>query len=195
MSDQLHGVRFAIFGEGRLLVSHSFCITVVRGLQSDHTYHRRHADASLSSKFRLRVFRRVRHFSIPFLFPAQCSRCRFRVQGTPQDSDPTSSKTKRANTPSTTLDRVEIAIHTAIEQHTTSSTNDDDSSTIISTSEQMPEIIGHPSKVSLVEHSHAFFQLSLCLLVFLRHQRHLRCPRALTFYCIWSIQSLLDVFR
>ena len=163
ISDQLHGVRFAIFGEGRLLGSHSFCITVVRGLQSDHNHHRRHADASLSSKFRLRVFRRVRHFSIPFLFPAQCSRCRFRVYGSPQNNNLTSSKTKGTDTPSTALDRVEIAIHTAIEQNPTSSTKDDDSSTVISTSEQMPERIDHPSKVSLVEHPHAFCQPSLSL--------------------------------
>jgi hypothetical protein len=146
-----------------LLVSHSFCITVVRGLQSDHNYHRRHADAPLSSKFRLRAFRRVRHFSIPFLFPAQCSRCRFRGHESPQVR---SSKTKRTDTPmtpSTALDRVEIAIHTAIERDPTSSTEDDDSSTIINTSEQMPEISGHPSKVSLVVHPHTFCQPSLSL--------------------------------
>ncbi|KAN0116416.1 hypothetical protein V8E52_006035 [Russula decolorans] len=66
----------------------------------------------------------------------------------PQVSNLTSSKTKRADTPSTALDRVEIAMHTAIERHPTSSTKDDDSSTIISTSEQTPGIIGHPSKYS-----------------------------------------------
>ena len=193
----MHGVRLAIFGEGRLLVSHSFCITVVPGLQSDHTYYRCHADASLSSKFCLRVFRRVRHSSAPFLFPAQCSR-RFRAHRSPQVSNLTSSKTKRTDAPSTRLDRVEIAIHTAIEQHPTSSTKDDDSSTIISTSEQMPESIGHPSKVSLVVHPHAFCRPSLYLLVFLRHQTHSRCLRALAFYCshsIWPIKSLLGVFR
>jgi hypothetical protein len=83
---------------------------------------------------------------------------RFRAHESPQVSNLTSSKTKRADTPSTALDRVEIAMHTAIERHPTSSTKDDDSSTIISTSEQTPGIIGHPSKVSLVEHplAHAF---------------------------------------
>ena len=75
-------------------------------------------------------------------------------------SNPTSSTTKRTDTPSTALDRVEIAIHTAIEQHPTSSAKDDDTSTITSTSEQTLEIIGHSSKpeVSLVEHSHTFCQ-------------------------------------
>ncbi|KAN0116417.1 hypothetical protein V8E52_006036 [Russula decolorans] len=66
----------------------------------------------------------------------------------PQVRNLTSSKTKRADTPSTALGRVEIAMHTAIERHPTSLTKDDDSSTIISTSEQTPEIIGHPSKYS-----------------------------------------------
>ena len=61
------------------------------------------------------------------------------------------SKTKRTDTLSTALDRVEIAIHPAIERHPTISTINDDSFTIISTSEQTPEIIGHSSKVSLVE--------------------------------------------
>jgi len=55
------------------------------------------------------------------------------LHGSPQVSNLTSSKTKRTDTPSTALDRVEIAIHTAIEQHSTSSTTDDDSSTIVST--------------------------------------------------------------
>jgi hypothetical protein len=165
----------------RLLVSHSFCITVVRDPQSDHNYHRRHADASLSNKFRLRVFQRVRRSSIRFVFPAQCSRCRFRVHESPQVSNLTPPKTKRTDTPSSALDRVEISIHTAIERHATGSTTDDDSSTIISTSEQTPETIGHPSKVSLVEHPHVFCQPSLCLLVFLRHQRHFRCLTAFPF--------------
>ena len=69
ISDQLHGVRLAILSEGRLSVSHSFCITVVRELQSDHNYHRRHADASHSSEFRVHAFERVRHSSISFLLP------------------------------------------------------------------------------------------------------------------------------
>ena len=76
-------------------------------------------------------------------------------------SNLTSSKTKRTDTPSNALDRVEIAIHPAIERHSTVSTMDDDASTIISTSEQKPEIIGHSSKVSLVGRLQARCQLSL----------------------------------
>jgi hypothetical protein len=64
----------------------------------------------------------------------------------PKASNLTSSKTKGTDTPSTAVDRVEIAIHTATERHPTCSTKDDNSSTIISTSEQTLEIIGHPSK-------------------------------------------------
>jgi hypothetical protein len=183
ISDQLHSVRLATSSEGRLLVSHSFCITVVRELQSAHNYHRRHADASHSSEFRVRVFQRVRHSSTPFVFPTQCSRCHFRAHEIPQVSNPTSSRTKRADTPSTALDRVEISIHTAIERHPTGSTVDDDSSTVASTSEQTP----HPSKVSLAAvniHTPSASANRLCLLVFLRHQRLLRCLRALTFHCI-----------
>ncbi len=58
-----------------------------------------------------------------------------------------SSKTKQTDTPSTAPDRVEIAIHTAIEQHPTDSTKDDDSSSILSISEQM---LGDPSQVSII---------------------------------------------
>ena len=57
----------------------------------------------------------------------------------------------------------------------------------------MPEIIRHPSKVSVIKHTHALCQPSLCPLVFLRHRSFLRCLRAPTFHCIWSINSL-DVF-
>lgn len=73
------------------------------------------------------------------------------------------SKTRRTDTPSSALERVEIAIHTTIERHSTISIEDDDSRTIISTSEQTPDIVGHSSKVSLVEYLHAHCQPSLSL--------------------------------
>ena len=150
ISDPLFSVRLSIFGEGGLLVSHSLCVTGFRDPQSNCDYHRRNADASLSSRFRLRVFQRVRNSSIPFFYPAQCSQYRLREHEIPIASNLTSSKTKRTDTPSTALNRVEIPIQPAIERHPTRSTKDDDSSTIISTSEQTPKVIGHSSMVSLV---------------------------------------------
>ncbi|KAI0279380.1 hypothetical protein BGY98DRAFT_438463 [Russula aff. rugulosa BPL654] len=55
----------------------------------------------------------------------------------PPVSNLTSFKIKQTSTPSTALDRVEMAIHTNTERHPTSSTRDDISSTIVSTNEQM----------------------------------------------------------
>ena len=65
-------------------------------------------------------------FQFLSFFPAQCSRYRFRPHGSPKVSNPTSSKTKRTDIPSNALDRVEVAIHTAIERHSTSSTKVDE---------------------------------------------------------------------
>ena len=136
ISDWLHDVRFSISGEGLLWVSHSFCITVVRGLKSDYNYHRRYSDASVSSEFRLWVFQRVRLSLDSFHF-SRSTWWHFRAYESPPVSNLTSFKIKQTSTPSTALDRVEMAIHTNTERHPTSSTRDDISSTIVSTNEQM----------------------------------------------------------
>jgi hypothetical protein len=60
----------------------------------------------------------------------------------------------KTRSPSTALDRVEVAIHMAVEQHPTGRTGDDDSSTIISTSsERMPYLIGDLPELSLTPES------------------------------------------
>ena len=154
ISDQLHGVRFAIFGEGgsaflisstsQLFEGSSQIIIIIAATRM----HRSLVNFASGSSD---VYDTLQFLSL-FLLN------RFRAHENPQASNLTSSKTKRAGAPSTAMDRVEIAMHTAIEQHPTCSMKDDDSSTIISTSEQTPEMIGHPSKASLVEHplAHAF---------------------------------------
>jgi len=63
------------------------------------------------------------------LFPFSAADGRFRVHGNPQMNNLASPKTKRTSTPSSALDRVEVAIHPAINSHPTSLTNDDDSPT------------------------------------------------------------------
>jgi hypothetical protein len=58
------------------------------------------------------------------------------------------SRTNPTDTPSIALDRIEVAIHKAVEQHPTGRTSNDDSSTIISISERMPYFIDDLSELS-----------------------------------------------
>jgi len=55
------------------------------------------------------------------------------------------SKTNPTDTPSIALDRIEVAIHKAVEQHPTGRTSNDDSSTIISTKSTCPLESAPPS--------------------------------------------------
>jgi hypothetical protein len=67
----------SVKGDSRFFIS-SYT-TVVREPQSDHNANRCYADASLSSKLRLRVFKQVRHSSLPVFYLAQCGRSSFSV--------------------------------------------------------------------------------------------------------------------
>jgi hypothetical protein len=53
--------------------------TAVREPRSDHNANRCYADASLSSKLRLRAFKQVRHSSLPVFYFPQCARSSFSV--------------------------------------------------------------------------------------------------------------------
>ena len=63
------------------------------------------------------------------------------------------SKTKRADTAPTTLDRIIVSFNKAFERRSTGSKNDGDSSMVFSTSEQMPQISSDPPKLDLTEAS------------------------------------------
>lgn len=61
--------------------------------------------------------------------------------------------TKQTDTSPIALDRIEVAVDRTFEQYPTNSKSDDDSSFIISTSEQMPEIVIDPFKLTLTRES------------------------------------------
>jgi hypothetical protein len=126
--------------------------TDVRDTGCDHNDNRCHADAPLSN--RLRLLRCVRPSSLSLVFPADYCRCHLRAHESLQVSNLAFSKTKQTDTTPTTPDRVEVAVHGPfVLQHPTGTTNDSGSSTVISTSEQMPHVIGDPLKLNLASES------------------------------------------
>ena len=62
-------------------------------------------------------------------------------------------KTKQTDTSPIAPNRIEVVVDTTFKQHPTSSKSDDDSSIIISTGEQMPEIVVNLSKLNLTRES------------------------------------------
>jgi hypothetical protein len=144
-----------------------FCTPGVGGSLSDPNGNRCYADAPLSDRLRLQAPRLVRSF-FAFLSPrAQWDRCHFRKYQNLQVSNLVFARTKQTDATPTTLNRIEVTVHTAFEQHPTAQksddyssgtstnekgspagpTSDDDSSTIISTSENMSHIVGDSSKL------------------------------------------------
>ena len=89
----------------------------------------------------------------PFIsfFPAQRGRCHFRTNETPQLTSLVFSKAKLTDTAPTALDRVEVSMHTAPEQYPTGPMMSGEGA--ISTSEQIPEIVGVLSRLNLTRAS------------------------------------------
>jgi hypothetical protein len=59
------------------------------------------------------------------------------------------SKAKQADTAASTLGQVRMSMNVAFEQHSTGSKNNGDLSTVLSTSENIPQLTGNPSKLML----------------------------------------------
>ena len=75
--------------------------------------------------------------SPPLRFPAQCDQCSFSTHQNLQNNSLPTPEFKRSNATSIPMDRMEVAMHVASEQHGTPRIKDDNSS--ISTNEQMHE--------------------------------------------------------
>ncbi|KAF8494699.1 hypothetical protein F5888DRAFT_1846223 [Russula emetica] len=71
------------------------------------------------------------------------------IHESPKMSTLAYAKPKQTDAPSTVLDRIEVVTHKTFEQHSTGSTSGGDLTTIYTTSEQMPHIVGDPSKLNL----------------------------------------------
>ena len=81
-----------------------------------------------------------------FHFPTQCGRFHFRTHERLRWS--AFSKTKQTDSSPIAMNRIEVVVGKTIEQHPARSKSDDNSSIIISTSEQIPEIVVDLSKLT-----------------------------------------------
>jgi hypothetical protein len=143
----------------------SFRPTVARDSLSDYNDYRCYADAPLSGRLCLQARLVRKFFACPF--PLLSGRCHFREHQNLHVSKLVFERTKQTDTTPTTLNGVELSVHTAFEQYPairksgdyspdmstiekgfpSGTTNDDGSSPIISTSDDMPHIVGDSSKL------------------------------------------------
>jgi len=131
-----------------------FYVTVIQYALLDRDDNRCHADALFSDRLRLRVHRSVRHSPLHFFFHVQCCLCHFRTHENRSLSILVFSKTKRTGTAkTTTLNGIKMSVNRAFEQRSSGSKNDPGLSTVFSTSEQIPQITGDPSKLDLTQAS------------------------------------------
>ena len=146
-----------------------FCATGVWDSLSDHNDNRCYTDASISNRLRLQDLQLVCNLFTFIFLSAQWDRYHFRNCQNPQMSSLVFARAKQTDATSATLNRIEVTIHTAFEQHPTARktddypndtstnekgsesptgpTSDEDSFTIISANKHMSCIVGDSSKL------------------------------------------------
>ena len=143
-----------------------FCVLGLRGSLSDHNDNHCYTDAPISDRLRLQNQQVRNIFGFSFLL-THWDRCHLRESQNPQSNLVFAARTRETDTAPTTLNRIEVTVHTAFEQHPTvqksdgyssdmsinekssptGSTSDDDSSTIISTNEHMSHVVRDSPKL------------------------------------------------